>query len=116
MAEAVDCRLHPGGGRFSPKTPDSNRHRGRFDMDSLRRSSERAQAQGAGQASGGAGSEQGARSSRERSELILADIVATRAERNPDFPVLTFECAGKPGRGAVLRGSPGPGEWPRQPS
>ncbi len=32
----------------------------------------------------------------ERSELILADIVATRADRNPDFPVLTFECAGKP--------------------
>lgn len=34
---------------------------------------------------------------RERSELILADIDATRAERNPDFAVLTFECAGKPG-------------------
>lgn len=33
---------------------------------------------------------------RERSELILADIVATRAERNPDLAVLTFECAGKP--------------------
>jgi crotonobetaine/carnitine-CoA ligase len=33
---------------------------------------------------------------RERSELILADIVAVRAERNPDFPVLTFECAEKP--------------------
>jgi len=32
----------------------------------------------------------------ERSELILADIVATRADRNPDLPVLTFECAGKP--------------------
>jgi crotonobetaine/carnitine-CoA ligase len=32
---------------------------------------------------------------RERSELILADIIATRAERNPDLPVLTFECAGK---------------------
>ena len=32
---------------------------------------------------------------RERSEVILADIVATRAERNPDFAVLTFECAGK---------------------
>ena len=32
---------------------------------------------------------------RERSELILADIVATRADRKPDFPVLTFECAGK---------------------
>ncbi|MFQ5700026.1 MAG: AMP-binding protein, partial [Myxococcota bacterium] len=32
---------------------------------------------------------------RERSELILADIVATRAERNPDMQVLTFECAGK---------------------
>jgi crotonobetaine/carnitine-CoA ligase len=30
---------------------------------------------------------------RERSEMILADIVATRAERNPDFTVLTFECA-----------------------
>lgn len=30
---------------------------------------------------------------RERSEMILADIVATRAERNPDFRVLTFECA-----------------------
>ena len=33
---------------------------------------------------------------RERSELILADIVATRAGRNPDFPVPTFECAGNP--------------------
>jgi crotonobetaine/carnitine-CoA ligase len=33
---------------------------------------------------------------RERSELILADMVAARAERNPDLPVLTFECAGKP--------------------
>jgi crotonobetaine/carnitine-CoA ligase len=33
---------------------------------------------------------------RRRSELILADIVAARADRNPDFPVLTFECAGKP--------------------
>ena len=33
---------------------------------------------------------------RERSELILADIVAARADRNPDLPVLTFECAGKP--------------------
>jgi crotonobetaine/carnitine-CoA ligase len=32
---------------------------------------------------------------RERSELILADIIATRAERNPDFSVLTFECPGK---------------------
>jgi crotonobetaine/carnitine-CoA ligase len=32
---------------------------------------------------------------RERSELVLADIVAIRAERNPDLPVLTFECAGK---------------------
>lgn len=32
---------------------------------------------------------------RERSELILADIVAARAERNPDLPVLTFECAGR---------------------
>ncbi len=30
---------------------------------------------------------------RERSELILADIIAVRAERNPDFAVLTFECA-----------------------
>ncbi|MEJ2088069.1 MAG: AMP-binding protein [Gammaproteobacteria bacterium] len=30
---------------------------------------------------------------RERSELILADIVATRADRNPDLEVLTFECA-----------------------
>jgi hypothetical protein len=29
---------------------------------------------------------------RERSEMILADIVAVRAERNPDLPVLTFEC------------------------
>jgi crotonobetaine/carnitine-CoA ligase len=29
---------------------------------------------------------------RERSELILADLIATRAERNPDLPVLTFEC------------------------
>ena len=27
--------------------------------------------------------------------MILADLIATRAERNPDFPVLTFECAGK---------------------
>lgn len=33
---------------------------------------------------------------RERSELILADIVATRADRNPDLAVLTFECAGQP--------------------
>jgi crotonobetaine/carnitine-CoA ligase len=32
---------------------------------------------------------------RERSELILADIIATRAESKPDHPVLTFECAGK---------------------
>jgi crotonobetaine/carnitine-CoA ligase len=32
---------------------------------------------------------------RERSELILADLIAARAERKPDFPVLTFECAGK---------------------
>ena len=32
---------------------------------------------------------------RERSELILADIVAARAERNGDFRVLTFECAGR---------------------
>ena len=30
---------------------------------------------------------------RERTEAFLADIVATRAERNPDLPVLTFECA-----------------------
>ncbi len=30
---------------------------------------------------------------RERSDFVLADIVAVRAERNPDFPVLTFECA-----------------------
>ncbi len=29
---------------------------------------------------------------RERSELILADIIAVRAERNPDLAVLTFEC------------------------
>ncbi|UCE87982.1 MAG: acyl--CoA ligase, partial [Deltaproteobacteria bacterium] len=33
---------------------------------------------------------------RTRSDLILADLIATRAERNPDLPVLTFECAGKP--------------------
>ncbi len=32
---------------------------------------------------------------RERSEAILADIIATRAERNPDFAVLTFECIEK---------------------
>jgi crotonobetaine/carnitine-CoA ligase len=32
---------------------------------------------------------------RERSESILADIVAIRAERNPDFEVLTFECIEK---------------------
>jgi crotonobetaine/carnitine-CoA ligase len=32
---------------------------------------------------------------RERSEAFLADIIATRAERNPDFSVLTFECAEK---------------------
>lgn len=32
---------------------------------------------------------------RERNDMILADMVAIRAERNPDFPVLTFECAGK---------------------
>jgi crotonobetaine/carnitine-CoA ligase len=32
---------------------------------------------------------------RERSELILADLIATRAERKPDFPVLTFECPGQ---------------------
>jgi crotonobetaine/carnitine-CoA ligase len=32
---------------------------------------------------------------RERSEIILADLIAIRAERNPDFRVLTFECAGK---------------------
>jgi len=33
---------------------------------------------------------------RERSEMVLADIVATRAERNPEFEVLTFECAERP--------------------
>ena len=33
---------------------------------------------------------------RERSELILADLVAIRAERNPDFRVLCFECDEKP--------------------
>ena len=27
--------------------------------------------------------------------MILAVLIATRAERNSDFPVLTFECAGK---------------------
>ena len=32
---------------------------------------------------------------RERSDLILADLIAARAERKPDFPVLTFECPGK---------------------
>jgi crotonobetaine/carnitine-CoA ligase len=32
---------------------------------------------------------------REPSDLILADMIAARAERNPDFPVLTFECEGK---------------------
>jgi crotonobetaine/carnitine-CoA ligase len=32
---------------------------------------------------------------RERSDSILADIVAVRAERNPDFEVLTFECVEK---------------------
>ena len=32
---------------------------------------------------------------RERSELILADLIAIRAERNPDFEVLTFECEGR---------------------
>ncbi len=32
---------------------------------------------------------------REPSDMILADLIATRAERNSDFPVLTFECAGK---------------------
>ncbi len=32
---------------------------------------------------------------REPSDLILADLIAARAERNADFPVLTFECAGK---------------------
>ena len=32
---------------------------------------------------------------REPSELILADLIAARAERKPDFPVLTFECLGK---------------------
>jgi crotonobetaine/carnitine-CoA ligase len=30
---------------------------------------------------------------RERSDLILADQIAVRAERNPDLRVLTFECA-----------------------
>jgi crotonobetaine/carnitine-CoA ligase len=39
---------------------------------------------------------------RERSELVLADIVATRAERNPDLAVLTFECAGKPDEGLTF--------------
>ncbi|HVR31031.1 MAG TPA: AMP-binding protein [Thermoanaerobaculia bacterium] len=34
--------------------------------------------------------------SRERTDQILADQISLRAERNPDFPVLTFECAGKP--------------------
>ncbi|HVN83256.1 MAG TPA: AMP-binding protein [Candidatus Binatia bacterium] len=29
---------------------------------------------------------------RERSDLILADLIATRAERQPDLDVLTFEC------------------------
>jgi crotonobetaine/carnitine-CoA ligase len=33
---------------------------------------------------------------RERTEQILADQISLRAERNPDFPVLTFECAGRP--------------------
>ena len=33
---------------------------------------------------------------RERTDQILADQISLRAERNPDFPVLTFECAGKP--------------------
>jgi crotonobetaine/carnitine-CoA ligase len=32
---------------------------------------------------------------RERSELVLADQIAVRAERNPDLRVLTFECAGR---------------------
>jgi crotonobetaine/carnitine-CoA ligase len=32
---------------------------------------------------------------RERTDQILADQISLRAERNPDFPVLTFECAGK---------------------
>lgn len=32
---------------------------------------------------------------RERSELVLADLIAVRAERNPDFRVLTFECDGR---------------------
>ncbi len=32
---------------------------------------------------------------RERSEAFLTDVIATRAERNPDFPVLTFECTEK---------------------
>ena len=33
---------------------------------------------------------------RERSELLLCDQIAVRAERNPDFRVLTFECGGRP--------------------
>src|SRR3990172_6056461 len=33
---------------------------------------------------------------RQRSELVLCDQIATRAERNPDFRVLSFECAGRP--------------------
>ncbi|HVP30410.1 MAG TPA: AMP-binding protein [Myxococcota bacterium] len=33
---------------------------------------------------------------RQRSETILADLVAIRADEAPDFRVLTFECAGKP--------------------
>jgi crotonobetaine/carnitine-CoA ligase len=33
---------------------------------------------------------------RQRTDQILADQISLRAERNPDFPVLTFECAGKP--------------------
>jgi crotonobetaine/carnitine-CoA ligase len=32
---------------------------------------------------------------RERTESLLADVVSIRAERKPDFPVLTFECAGR---------------------
>ncbi len=32
---------------------------------------------------------------RERTDAFLTDVIATRAERNPDFRVLTFECAGK---------------------
>ncbi len=32
---------------------------------------------------------------REPNDMILADMIAARAERNGDFPVLTFECLGK---------------------